>query len=107
MAENFTTEAVNQVLAQADSLSQVDPDTLGSRYGNWVEDIRVLYERSTPLTYLPVLCVTLVARALSNTVDVRRIQPGDEYSAPLVARALLAYGAEHHIDLRTDSSGLM
>lgn len=107
MALELRTKDVIAALAIADERSETERSSLLQTHSHWADRILWLLEPTTPLTYLPVLTVCLVVRSIDDSVDVRRIQAGDEYSASLVGRAVVDYARDHGIDMRTDSTNVM
>ena len=75
----------------------------------WREVIDRLSEDDIPKTYLAILAVTLVARALleADKLDVRHIKASTSpngYSASSIGKSLASFAKEQRIDLRATSS---
>lgn len=105
-------DEIMRALSRADSHSREAGVSLEVTHHEWAERIRVLREKPCPRTYLPVLCVLLVARSLrsSEELDVLAIQrqAGPRgYAAASIGSQLIPFAAEHGIDLRARSSQVM
>lgn len=107
MALDLTSKQVEDLLSQAYEQAVNEGPQLEEQVGEWVALLRGLLSPDSRMTYLPVLCVCLVARSLSGTVDVRRVKSGDEYSASLVGQRLVEFARDHQVDMRTDSTNVM
>lgn len=104
-----STHAVTQVIRDAIAQAQGMQAESREPSASWLPRLQSLYQ-GPRLTYWPVLCVTLVARAASPDVDVRRIQKkdrADAYAAATVGQVLVRTANAAEVDMRTDSSNVL
>ena len=110
-SREFRTEVILSKLAEADERARERGDDLEGEVGDWVE--RIEYLCTIPLvTYLPVLCVLLTARALrdADELDVLALKTSSSekgYSAASIGKRLIPFAGQCGIDLRSKSSQVM
>jgi len=111
-AANLRRDDIMSVLSGADETARERGGGMVGKYPEWVAEIAFLSSDECPVTYLPVLAVMLVARAIrgSSDLDVLDIQRGTSsrgYSASSIAGHLIKFVTQVGIDLRTTSSQVM
>jgi len=109
-ANPFSGEKVEGALSRADALSRERGSVLAKLLPHWQATIEGLYEESCPKTYVGVLAIALVARMLSATVDVKKIQKrGDPigYSAAGIGTKIIPFATSQRISLRSTSTQIM
>jgi hypothetical protein len=110
-SREFKAEAILSKLAEADEAARLHGDTLKGKVGHWVE--RIDYLCTMPLvTYLPVLCVLITARALRgpDELDVLALKTSSSekgYSAASIGKRLIPFAGQCGIDLRSKSTQVM
>lgn len=111
-AASLRRDDIMRVLSGADEAARERGEGLAGQYPEWISEIDFLSSDACPVTYLPVLTVMLVARAIrdSSELDVLDIQRGTSprgYSASSIAGHLIKFVTQVGIDLRTTSSQVM
>jgi SacI restriction endonuclease len=110
VAKEFSGEAINGALSAADVLARTEGESLVDELPEWNRRLDRLIAEQCPRTYLPVLCVTLVARMLSPSVNVLKIQKrgeDDAYSAPSIGSKLIPFTTSQGINLRSASTQVL
>lgn len=111
--KKLSKDSILAVLSTADELARSEGDALKDGREQWVEVVEFLGDGAkSPLTYLPMLTVMLVARSVrgADELDVFDIQAGTSdkgYSASSVARYLITFAGHQSIDLRSTSTGVV
>lgn len=103
-------DLINGVLSEADARSRQRGDALAREWPEWADRLAELYEPRCPRTYVPVICVMLVARALSAEIDVLRTQvkgSRDGYAAASIGKRLIPFATSQGVDLRTTSTNVL
>lgn len=111
-ARHFYKENILARLAEADERAREREDDLEAEVGDWPERIDFLLTDKCPISYLPVLCVLLTARAMreAHELDVFSItaKSSDKgYSSQAIGKRLTPFAAQCGIDLRSTSSQVM
>lgn len=111
-APNLRRDDIMRTLSRADETARERGDELRTEAVDWLEDIAFLSSDDCPVTYLPVITVMLVARAIreKSELDVLDIQKGSSprgYSASSIAGHLIKFVTQVGVDLRTTSSQVM
>jgi len=111
-SRELKTEAILSKLAQADERARQQGNELEALFGDWSERIDQLSTDKCPITYLPVLCILLSARALreAGELDVLAVKAGSSdkgYSAQSIGKRLIPFAGQCGIDLRSKSSQVM
>lgn len=111
-APNLRRDDIMGALSRADEVARDLGDELLDEYADWLDDLAFLSSDECPVTYLPVLTVMLVARAIreKTELDVLDIQRGTSprgYSASSIASHLIRFVTQVGINLRTTSSQVM
>jgi hypothetical protein len=111
-AASLRRDDIMRVLSGADEAARERGPELVVEHPEWLTELEFLSSDECPVTYLPVLTVMLVARAIrdSTELDVLDIQRGSSargYSASSIAGHLIKFVTQVGIDLRTTSSQVM
>jgi hypothetical protein len=105
-------DEIRGILSRADELARADGHVLRTQHGHWAHVIETLNSPQCPRTYLPILAVLLVARALKpkeelNVLDIQQQTSSRGYSAASIGKLVVPFAVEQGIDLRSKSSQIM
>lgn len=109
---NLRRDDILSTLSKADEMARELGDELRAVDADWLDDLDFLSSDQCPVTYLPVLTVMLVARAMRgpdqlDVLDIQQRSGPKGYASQSIAKLLITFATQVGVDLRTTSSQVM